>query len=390
MASKAFRNSKRLSDFLRYVVQETLEGRGDTLKERTIGVRVFGREPDYDTGSDATVRISAGELRKRIAQYYHEPGHADEVRIDFPAGSYHPIFRAPLPTVLPRSDAGDARAPEEVLKKSIPGTVWFRRRRWQFIGLAITILSAYAVISGVKAGSQKETVDRFWSPLLESPGSVLILIGGGGNTRPPAQDATTTSPAPGTTPVSIDDYQRTLRISIGDALTLAQLTNLLGQYTKPYEVEYSRLTDLTRLRTAPLVLIGAFGNQWTRELTGSTRFYFEWDKEAQTEWIADRNNKSRRDWQVSNTAPYKTVTEDYAIVGRFRDAATEHPVVIAGGLKIWGTRAAGEFLTKPAYMNELMKAAPKTWKGVNVEAVIATRIINGVSGPPRVAAVEFW
>ena len=69
---------------------------------------------------------------------------------------------------------------------------------------------------------------------------------------------------------------------------------------------------------------------------------------------------------MSNTAPYDSLSQDYAIVGRFLDAATEHPVVIAGGLKVWGTRAAGEFLTNQAYMDKLMRAAPRAWKGEDV------------------------
>ena len=82
-----------IPSLLRYVVNETLEGRGSHLKERALGVEVFSRDPDYDTNADPVVRTSACEVRKRIAQYYHEPGHEDEIRIDLPAGSYVPEFR---------------------------------------------------------------------------------------------------------------------------------------------------------------------------------------------------------------------------------------------------------------------------------------------------------
>ena len=71
LASPLFRNSKRYPGFLRFVVEHSLTGERDTLKERVLGVRVFGREPDYDTNDDPVVRVTAGEVRKRIAQYYH-------------------------------------------------------------------------------------------------------------------------------------------------------------------------------------------------------------------------------------------------------------------------------------------------------------------------------
>src|SRR5580693_6078244 len=90
-----FSNSKRFPSFLRFIVQEELEGRGDQLKERTLGIEVFGRDPGYDTTSDPIVRVTAAEIRKRIAQYYQESGHADELRISLPPGSYVPHFLWP-------------------------------------------------------------------------------------------------------------------------------------------------------------------------------------------------------------------------------------------------------------------------------------------------------
>ncbi len=92
ISSSPFRNSKRYPSLLRYIVDEALAGRGDTLKERTLGISVFGRDPDYDTNADPVVRITAGEVRKRIAQYYQAPGNEHEVRIDIPLGSYQPRF----------------------------------------------------------------------------------------------------------------------------------------------------------------------------------------------------------------------------------------------------------------------------------------------------------
>src|SRR6202046_661791 len=87
-----FSNSKRFPSFLRFIVQEELEGRGDQLKERTIGVEVFGRDASYDTTSDPIVRVTATEIRKRIAQYYQDSGSSDELRISLPPGSYVPHF----------------------------------------------------------------------------------------------------------------------------------------------------------------------------------------------------------------------------------------------------------------------------------------------------------
>src|SRR3977135_1103528 len=93
LASPLFKNSKRYPNLLRYVVERTLDGHNRELKERTLGVEVFAREPEYDTNLDPVVRTTAAEIRKRLAQYYQDPSHEGQLRIDLPLGSYAPEFR---------------------------------------------------------------------------------------------------------------------------------------------------------------------------------------------------------------------------------------------------------------------------------------------------------
>ncbi len=74
-SSPLFSHSRRYPLFLDYVVRKTLSGQGDELKERTVGIEAFGRASDYDLNADPVVRVTAGEVRKRLAQYYYEPDH---------------------------------------------------------------------------------------------------------------------------------------------------------------------------------------------------------------------------------------------------------------------------------------------------------------------------
>src|SRR6266404_9031928 len=79
-------HSKRCQALLKYVVEAYLEGSLDRVKERVVGIEVFHRDPDYDTNEDSIVRTTALEIRKRLAQYYSEPGHEQELRVLLPAG----------------------------------------------------------------------------------------------------------------------------------------------------------------------------------------------------------------------------------------------------------------------------------------------------------------
>ncbi|HUY95930.1 MAG TPA: hypothetical protein VMU71_11550, partial [Terracidiphilus sp.] len=95
LAHPLFANSKRYPALLAYAVEQTLLGHATELKERSIGVEVFGKAPTYDTNADPVVRITAGEVRKRLTQYYYDPEHRGELVMELPTGGYMPQFREP-------------------------------------------------------------------------------------------------------------------------------------------------------------------------------------------------------------------------------------------------------------------------------------------------------
>src|SRR5512140_1527011 len=146
LESAAFRGTRRSQDFLRYVVEHALDGDLDALKERSIGIEVFERPVDYDTGQDSIVRVKANEVRKRLAQYYGQPGAGSQVQIDLPAGSYSPEFRW--------RDAAPAPA-----EPSRP-----RRGLW----IASAAAAALIALAGVALwqGRRPSALESFWGPVL--------------------------------------------------------------------------------------------------------------------------------------------------------------------------------------------------------------------------------
>src|SRR5215469_6990526 len=93
LQSPSFASSRRCQEFLRYVVGEVLEGRADSIKERSIAVDVFGKGLRFDPGSDSLIRVKAREVRKRLTEYY-ESVPDSPLRIELPVGSYIPSIRA--------------------------------------------------------------------------------------------------------------------------------------------------------------------------------------------------------------------------------------------------------------------------------------------------------
>src|SRR6516225_327081 len=116
LESPAFRTSKRCREFLEYIVEHTMHGPSGTLKERSIGVELFQLPQDFDPGQHTIVRVTANEVRKRLAQHYiAENGNPHVVRIDLPPGSYRAGFRWDTP-------AADASGPDPSPVSVLPVT----------------------------------------------------------------------------------------------------------------------------------------------------------------------------------------------------------------------------------------------------------------------------
>ena len=345
------------------MVERSLLGHSEPLKERTLGIEVFGRAPDYDTNLDPVVRTTAVEIRKRIAQYYHEEGHQNEIRIDFPAGSYLPEFRMPeKPAVL-------AEPPAETRSKPVrPITV----------ALGLVAFAAVVFLGALwipRPWESQSALDRFWAPVLSSPDPVSVYIGGYATDTPP---------------VNTIDLQNSEKVAFADATALARVTSLLVSHNRPYRLRFQMSSKLEDLRDGPAVLIGAFNNSFTLRLTGPLRFSFLRNPETIVNRIQDRNDPQNPKWSDDMTAPYQNLKQDYAIVSRVVDPTTGRVVVTASGLAKFGTEAAGEFLTSRPALEEMAKSAPKDWDRKNMQIVIGTDTVGRSAGPPHVLATYFW
>jgi hypothetical protein len=94
LASTTFRAAERSARLLRFIVSETLQGRGDRLKDYTLGAEGLGRGEGFDPRTDPIARVEASRLRSRLDVYYATEGAADRLRILVPKGGYVPVFEA--------------------------------------------------------------------------------------------------------------------------------------------------------------------------------------------------------------------------------------------------------------------------------------------------------
>lgn len=375
LVSPLFKNSKHYPALLRYLVDETLSGRQAHLKERSLGVVVFGREPNYDTNLDPVVRTSACEVRKRLAQYYHEYERDAAVQIELPPGSYVPEFRPREVTLVP--------APPPVPSIPAPVRVEPAPPRWGRKELAI---GAAAILTVVAAGAfgwrmHRSAVERFWGPVWGNSPSVMICLGSSGPPQAPADDNSLT----------VREVMHRDSVAFADAVTMGRLSGLFRSHDKRADIRKAPAFTLNDFRNGPVVFIGAFNNAWTLRLENQLRYNFATDPDIPSlHFIHDGQNPNARNWRADNSVPYVKLAADYAIVSRVQDPMTEKWVVVVAGLTKDGTTAAGEFATEDRYLDELAQRAPAGWERKNFQVVLATEIINGIAGPPRILTTYFW
>ena len=428
LESPLFSNSKRYPALLRFLVEQALDGNDALLKERTLGVTVFHRAPDYDTNQDTVVRLTASEVRKRIAQYYHQPQHAGELQIDLRPGSYVPVFRRALQVMenpglvtghdFSRADGAPqyarALAPEgsslgfpasqsparEVLighliddgadSPNREATYPARRSfalplRWVASVAALAALIAAALIAWSANQSAHGANRQLWAPILSEPGQVQLVIADLSSSVSGSADRDNAQAAE-----LIQLLRMGEMVNYRDTLAQAGLVAFLARHDKPFALALSTQASYPDLQRGASVLVGGLDNVWTMRVTEPLRFHFVRRGATYIYAIVDRQHPEQDGWNVNMVQSFDRATEDFAIVARIFDQTTGRPVLVVAGLGANGTNAAAQFLLDPARTAELTAHAPRDWQRLNMEAVLRTQILDNHAGPPHLVTCTFW
>ena len=394
-----FAASNRYPQLLRYIVEQTLTENEDDLKERTLGVAVFHRSPDYDSNLDPVVRLCATQVRKRLAEYYQSPAHRGELKIELNPGSYVPVFSRPAPDA-PAIEMIPAGVPSNAEQVSRPERT--RRNYWPagLIASGAIIVALFVLGAGYwkqfekpkpSLEKQRSALEEVWSPLLTSGKPILFCLGERELPDPYASPLTDLQKAADDDSFLQASADKNYFVPFSDVQTLNRFVSLIVSHGHAYRLQGFRTTVSSQLREGPVVLIGALNNDWTLNRTSSLRFHLQGPEGPdRVYWIADTQHPESRAWQVSALAPRSKVVKDYAIAARFTDEATSQVVLVAAGIAGSGTRAAGEFLTDEAALKQLADGAGVDWAKKNFEVVLSSQVVNGMQGKPTVEAKAFW
>jgi len=388
LESREFRQSRGLSKLLRYICGKALVGDPEPITEYTIAMDVLGKSQGFKENKDASVRVEVHRLRKRLAEYYQNDGASHRVRIVIPTGHYTPEF------VIPDDGETEPEIEEPELLPAPAEPVWEPQPtpaasriagRWKpaaRLSAGLCAILALALLVGAIA-RPAEPLAALWRPILASPSPVLLCIGdmaGGTQSAIDPSDASMT----------VRDFHslKNQSVLINDAITMTHFAGLLESRRKTYRVVSQSEATFADLQNGPAVLIGLANNDWTERLVGKLRFRMQHTPGKIS--IRDRDHPDRPDWSVDYSAPLLQMTKDYALVMRVLDPKTEQTVISAAGITVFGTLAAGNFLTKAEEFRKIEAVAPKGWRKKNFELVLSTDVIRGKSGHASIVAWHFW
>jgi len=408
--SVPFRTSRQCQDLFRYIVEHSLAGTEESLRERVIGIEVFGRVPNYDTSEDPVVRLRAADIRKRLAQYYQAQNAPKKWKIDIPTGSYKAQFRpselasSHVALVVESAPLEVPVANQDTLAGSTPPKQ--RKSRWPLILVAGSLVAAVVgLVLGRTSIYSRNVVDLFWEPVLANSRPVLICTGSNrvyrlaeaARARYRKSHARRSDATPSLEMLvpqeELKDFAgedfipvQATYLTIGDASSTSQISSFLTGRHHPFDLRFGSDLSFGDLREGSAVLIGAFNNSWTLNMTNSLRFVFE-DGDSPQMHVQDRLDRSRSWWPKFSNGKF---SEDYAIVSRILDSKTGTVLVTVAGLDHTGTRAAGEFVTSPQLIAEFVKHAPNNWSQKNLQIVLHTNVVNDIPGLPTVVAEHYW
>lgn len=385
--SQTLHGSESLCKLLRYLGKQAVDHPGVPVKEYQIATEVFGRQSDFDPQLDSMVRVQAGRLRSKLAEYYSSEGTGDTTIVEIPKGSYAVAFHeralsAPS-SGLPEAPAGDVK------HSAIP-------RGWAFavIALSLALVVVIALLAKAYAtgrtgrngsGTQAQAAETppqfrtFWKGFITGPEEPWVIFSNAAFVGRPDTGMRYFDPKRDARSPILDHYT-----GVGEVLAVHNLDLVFGALHQSLRVKRGSLFSLDDAKNNDLIFIGSPSENLTlKEIPSTTEFVFQQvasGPRAGNMEIVNKNPKAGEPSVYLATPSGIPLTEDFAIVALVKGINPEHSELILAGTSTLGTQAAVEFVTRENYLAALLQelgvSDPSQLKPF--EAVIRVRVAKGV------------
>lgn len=386
VAGTHFSRSTLLSNFLLYIVVETIEGRASEITEHQIGVQVFDRPAGYRTIEDNIVRTYARQLRRRLAEYFAGEGVTEPIRIEIPLGGYVPVFvpklesdpakepsKFPVPVSIKIKTEPELAAPDESAPLRI--SQW-KRRLFQgsliaLYSLLLIGITAYAVKRARPSHPAADSADSLWAALFDGPANTYVVPADAGFNlledlaHHPVDLADyirgdyLDMPLSGVDPHSAADLRSQQFTSFIDFQIVASLARVPEYNPQRVLLRFPRDLRLDDLKSANAVLIGSVGsNPWASIAESSANFRILYNQGMQSATIINQHP------QPGEAASYAShwnepAHETFALIAFLPNLGGNGHLLLLQGLDVAGTQAAAEALFHPQTIEPILRLATR-------------------------------
>jgi hypothetical protein len=393
VSSHTLHGSESLCKLLRYLSRQALEHPGVAVKEYQIATEVFGRQTDFDPQVDSMVRVQAGRLRSKLAEYYSTEGTSDTVLVELPKGSYAMAFHA-------RSAAGNG-SPTSVFENV---SVRIQTDKWRRVSAVLAVflvLSVAATIYLLSSRHPVEPVNADASPVAAAPFRIfwkgfstgveepwVIFSNAAFVGRPDLNMRYYDKTRDKNMPI-LDHYT-----GVGEVLAVHNLDIVFNQLHQSLRVKRGSLFSLDDAKNNDLIFIGSPSeNLALLDIPSTREFIFRRvpvGARAGNMEIINVHPEAKEMADFLASPSNVELQEDYAIVALVHGINPEHSELILAGTTTIGTQAAVEYVTRENYLDNLLKrlGVTKSSELKPFEAVIRVKVARGVPVESEIVALR--
>ena len=396
VSSHVLHGSESLCKLLRYLAKHALDHPGTPIKEYQIATEVFGRSDDFDPQLDSMVRVQAGRLRAKLAEYYSSNGTDDTVIVDLPKGTYVVAFHqraTPTNPHLTNVEAGQ----HEATAAHVP-------RKWMAAALSLAVLLVLAVLTifgllwsrnSAQAGLARETEVApaafrvFWNGFVSGPEEPWVIFSNAAFVGRPETGMRYYDTTRDKGSFILDHYT-----GVGEVLAIHELDRVFGLMHRQIRLKRGNLFSLDDAKNNNLIFVGSpFENLTLLEVPGTQEFVFRRmtsgarkDEEA----IVNVHPQPGEAKEYLPSPRNAALTEDYAVVGLVKGLNPGQAVLILAGTTTIGTQAAVEYVCRQSSVEELLLRLPVSQTGQlkPFEAVIRVKVTRGVPVATELVALR--
>lgn len=384
--SHILHSSESLCKLLRYLAEHSLDHPGIALKEYQIATEVLGRPVGFDPQSDSTVRVQAGRLRVKLAEYYAQEGVDDPIRVEIPKGSYALMFH------LHATKSGISLAPPlQVEAPRKAPDVPMVPRGWAITVVVLLVLLAASLVTSAVLLSQRTRAQAaagpavvppyqlFWNRFVTGSQQPWVIFSNGSFVGRPETGMRYFNPAKDARSFILDQYT-----GVGEVLAIHQLDHIFSMFNRQLRVKRGALFSLDDAKNNDLIFVGSPSENLTLlDISGTREFVFQ----------RLDSGPRKGDLALVNIHPLpgepesflaspanQPMVEDYAVIALLPGIDPSRAILILAGNTTFGTQAAVEYVCREDSIKELLQRlkVSKTSDLKPFEALLRVRIIHGV------------